>query len=252
MVGLIILGIIVAIIAAIMLVPVGADVEYEGGEFKLSAKVCGILLQLLPKKPVLDNGHIKEKKPKKEQKKKEKPADGEAKPKKKFKLQLNRDEILALVKTALRSLSKFGKVTVDRFKLHYIAGGSDPYDTAMTYNYVNAALSGLGPFCKTRFIVHDVDVYTDVDFAADKMQLDFGLCIVIRIGQVMRVAFALLFGALWILIKNQVRLKVEKFKNRKNPDSLEKSNEPETSGEIINTETNKENIQDNERNDSNG
>ena len=43
MVGLIILGVIIAIIVAIMLVPVGADVAYEGGELRLSAKVCGVL-----------------------------------------------------------------------------------------------------------------------------------------------------------------------------------------------------------------
>ena len=51
MVGLIILGVIIAIIVAIMLVPVGADVAYEGGELRLSAKVCGMLLQLIPKPP---------------------------------------------------------------------------------------------------------------------------------------------------------------------------------------------------------
>ena len=44
LVGLIILGVIVAIIVAIMLVPVGADVAYEGGKLRLSAKVCGVLL----------------------------------------------------------------------------------------------------------------------------------------------------------------------------------------------------------------
>ena len=48
MVGLIILGVIIAIIVAIMLVPVGADVAYEGGELRLSAKVCGMLLFMMP------------------------------------------------------------------------------------------------------------------------------------------------------------------------------------------------------------
>ena len=69
MVGLIILGVIVAIIAAIMLVPVGADISYINGELKVSAKVCGILLQLIPKQPA-DEMAQKHKKPKKEKKKK--------------------------------------------------------------------------------------------------------------------------------------------------------------------------------------
>ena len=64
MVGLIILGVIVAIIVIIMLVPVGADVGYEGGELRVSAKVSGILLQLIPKKPVDETKPKKEKKPK--------------------------------------------------------------------------------------------------------------------------------------------------------------------------------------------
>ena len=63
LVGLIILGVIIAIIVAIMLVPVGADVAYEGGELRLSAKVCGVLLQLIPKPPADETKPKKEKKP---------------------------------------------------------------------------------------------------------------------------------------------------------------------------------------------
>ena len=37
MLALKIIGIIVAVIAAIMLIPVGADIAYEGGSFSLSA-----------------------------------------------------------------------------------------------------------------------------------------------------------------------------------------------------------------------
>ena len=102
MVGLIILGVIVAIIVAIMLVPVGADVAYEGGELRLSAKVCGMLLQLIPKPPADETKPKKEKKPKKPKKKKKQPEEqaqtGEEKPKKKLDLDFSMDEILGLVK----------------------------------------------------------------------------------------------------------------------------------------------------------
>ncbi len=46
MVALIILGAIALVITLIMLVPVGADVGYESGELRLSAKVCGMLLEM--------------------------------------------------------------------------------------------------------------------------------------------------------------------------------------------------------------
>ena len=68
MIGWIILGVIVALITLIMLIPIGADVNYEGGKLTLSAKVCGVLLQLIPKKPVDESKPKKEKKPKKPEK----------------------------------------------------------------------------------------------------------------------------------------------------------------------------------------
>ena len=249
MVGLIILGVIVAIIAAIMLVPVGADISYINGELKVSAKVCGILLQLIPKQPV-DEMAQKHKKPKKEKKKKL-PKDPN-KPAKKLNLNFNRDELLALVNAALKGLGKFGKITVDRFLLHFVSGGNDPYNTAMTYNYVNAALSSLAPLCKTRFIVKDADVWTDVDFTADKLNIDFALCIVIRIGQAARAGLAVAFGALKILIRNKLRLRKERrqaAKESQNP--VQNSEEQGINIESNNINTDK-NTQDNERNDNNG
>lgn len=248
MVGWIILGVIVGIIALIMVIPVGADVGYEGGEFRLSAKVCGILLHLLPKKPADESAPKKEKKPKKQKKPKKEKAEEPAKPKKKKKLSFNTDELLALVKAVLKGFGKFGKLTVDRFMLHYVAAGADPYSTAMTYNYVNAALSSLAPICAQRFIVKDCDVWTNIDFTRDKTEIDFGLCVTLRIGQVFRMAFAIAFGALGILIKNKFRLLKEKIKNRGNPEQAPAENDP-----VINIEIEKDqNKQEEERMDSNG
>ena len=159
------------------------------------------------------------------------------------------DEILALVKAVLRGFGKFGKLTVDRFMLHYVAAGKDPYATAMTYNYVNAALSSLAPICAERFIVKDCDVWTNIDFTEEKTRIDFGLCVVIRIGQVFRMAFAILFGALWILIKNKFRLLKDKRKNRGSGNEASPEGQPEEA----NTENeSEENIQEEERMDSNG
>lgn len=249
MAWLIVLGVIVGIIALIMLIPVGADIGYENGQLSVSAKVCGILLKLLPKKPVDESAPKKEKKPPKEKKpKKEKPAKAE-KPKKK--LEFNKDEIFALIKAVLKGFGKFGKLTVDRFMLHYVAAGSDPYATAMTYNYVNAALSSLAPICAERFIVKDCDVWTNVDFTEEKTKIDFGLCVVIRIGQVFRMIFAIAFGALGILIRNKFRLMREKRrKGGKNAGSP--SETAEAQEELILGSNKEQNIQQEERMESNG
>ena len=251
MVGLIILGVIVAIIVAIMLVPVGADVAYEGGELRLSAKVCGMLLQLIPKPPADETKPKKEKKPKKPKKKKKQPEEqaqtGEEKPKKKLDLDFSMDEILGLVKSVLRGLGRFGrKLSVDRFLLHYTAAGKDPYNTAMTFGYVNGALTTLAPICRRTFDTKDVDVWTDVDFTTEKMKVDFGVALTIRIGQIFGVVFTILFGALGIFIKHKFRKFKEKRANKKAgiPENADAAAE--------NKEENFKNIQAEERTDSNG
>ncbi len=246
MVALIIIGIILAILVLILLLPVGVDVGYENEQFHLSAKVNGFLLQLIPRPPRSEEKKPKEKKPKKEKKKKEPKPEEEKKPKKKLELDFNMDEILELVKKALRSFGKFGrKLKVSRFVLHFTAAGRDPYNTAMTFAYVNAALSSLAPICAQRFTVKDCDVWTDVDFVSEKMRLDLGLAVTIRIGQILGVGLGLGFGALWILLKNKIRLKKER-RELKKAGLLEEDGQTTEKGK----ETN--NIQAEERMEANG
>ena len=251
MVGLIILGVIVAIIVVLMLVPVGADVAYEGGELRLSAKVCGMLLQLIPKPPADETKPKKEKKPKKPKKQKKRPEaqaqTGEEKPKKKLDLDFSMDEILGLVKSVLRGLGRFGrKLSVDRFLLHYTAAGKDPYNTSMTFVYVNGALTTLAPICRRTFVAKDVDVWTDVDFTTEKTKVDFGVALTIRIGQIFGVVFTILFGVLGIFIKHKFRKFKEKRANKKAgiPENADAAAE--------NMEDKTKNIQAVERTDSNG
>ncbi len=207
----IIVGLVVLILAVVLLVPVGADVGYVGGEFRLAARVDGFAIQLLPKKPEDPNKPKKEKKPKEEKKPKkpeeEKPEE-EKKPKKK--LNFTKEELLELVKRVLKGLGKFGKLTVRHFMLHYVAAGEDPYDTAMTYNYVNYALCTLAPLCAGCFQVKgDTDVRTEIDFTADKTRIDFELSITLRLIQAVHALLAAAIGALGVLIRSKQRQKRE-------------------------------------------
>ena len=209
MVVLIILGILFLIIFAIMMISIGIDFRFEDGVIRLSAKVSRFHLQILPKRKT----EKKEEKPKKKSEKqvKEKP-EKKKKPEKEKKssIHLNIDEILELVGLVFRGIGKFGrKWKVERFVLHWIAAGFDPYITAKIYMYVNDALSQLAPVCDNRFYVKDCSVWTDIDFTLDDMFLEFGLTATIRIGQIVGVGLYLAFGALKILMKSKKRNKRE-------------------------------------------
>ncbi len=239
-----VLGLVLLLLLFLLLMPVGADVEYIGGNLKVSAKVCGILIQLIPKK-MREKHEKKTKKEKKPKKKKEKkpPDEGEKeKAKEKKKLDFTTDELLELADKVIGSLKKFGKLTVDRFLLHYTAGGKDPADTAETFARVNAALCALEPVCSRQFRVKDYDVWTDCDFTADRMKLDAALCITLRLWQFVRVGVSAAVGALGILLRHKRRIKKEKKLAAKQAKAAG-INEEEKNENITGTE---------ERNDNNG
>lgn len=249
MVGWIILGIILALLLLILLLPVGVDLGYEGGEFHLSAKAGPVLIQLFPKQEKKPKKPRNEKKKKKKKKESTEEEDQEPKPKKKRSLPFNRDELLELLRTVLRGVGKFGRAWhVDRFVLHYVAAGNDPYDTAMTYGWVNAALSSLAPICSRRFKVKDCSVWTDVDFAADRIFLELGLAMTITLWRILGVINSIAFGALKILIRSKRRRKKEAKALKKAQKALEAA--PDTENTEENTQT--ENIQEEERMAANG
>ncbi len=201
-------GLVLAILALVLLLPIGADIGYVNGEFTLAARADGFTIQLIPRRE-----RKKEKPPeeKKEKTPKEEKAEPEEKKKKKPQLDFTPDEILELIKKLIHGLGKFGKLTVRYFMLHYVAAGKDPYNTAMTFGYVNAALSVLAPLCAKSFhIKGDVDVRTDVDFAADKMQIDAQLSLTLRLLQIVHAALAAAFGALGVLIRHKLRRRKQK------------------------------------------
>ena len=233
----ILVGLAVLILAVVLLTPVGADIGYIGGEFRLAARLDGFAIQLLPKKPEDPNKPKKEKKPQKEKKHK-KPE--KEKPKKK--LSFTKEELLELAQKALKGLGKFGKLTVRHFMLHYVAAGEDPYDTAMTYNYVNAALCMLAPLCAGCFRVRgDTDVRTDIDFTSDKMSIDFELSITLRLIQALHALLAVAVGALGVLIRSKRRQRREA--------KLARQSRPEEENEEITITIEPDNDREEERND---
>ena len=209
MIGWILLAILVGLITLIMLIPIGADLRYEDEVIRVSAKVAGIKIQLIPKK---------KKEPKTEQSEEEKPKPEskpkEEKPKKKKKgrsFSLNVEEIFDLLKVVLKGFGRFGrKFKVERFILYWTAAGGDPDLVARVFSVVNAGLSQLAPICTERFHCRDSSVWTDIDFVSDRMFFEFGLTMTIRIGQIVGTGIRLAVGALMILLRSKRRIKQEK------------------------------------------
>ena len=207
MVGWIILAILVGLITLIMLIPIGADIRYEDEVIRVSAKAAGIKIQLIPKKKREQKTEKPEEKPKPESKPKEEQAE---KKKKKRSFSFNTEEILELLKIMLKGFGRFGrKFKAERFVLHWIAAGSDPYWVARTFSVVNAGLSQLAPICTERFHCRDSSVWTVIDFAGNRMFFEFGLTMTIRIGQIVGTVLRIGFGALTIFLRSKRRVKRE-------------------------------------------
>ena len=203
-----IIGIIVLIIFLICQIRAGVDISYIDKKLVISLKLCGLLLQIYPRKEgrkkkekkkepeSTEEKPQKEKKPKKEKPKKEKKGPG---------LMICSEDVTDLLKKVLKGLGKLNSgFHVDRFLLRWVAAGKDPYDTARLFATVNAILSSLAPYCAERFRCKKTEVRTDIDFTTSEMKFDFALAVVLKIGAIFSMLFTILFGAIGILIRNKL------------------------------------------------
>ena len=79
----------------------------------------------------------------------------------------------------------------------------DPYDTALAFGCVNAALGALTPLAERTLCIDERDIQTGVDFDAEHPRIDARIVCTIRIGQI--VAVALIFGAGYLKQKLQAK-----------------------------------------------
>ncbi len=215
MVGWIILGVLIGLIVLLLLIPVGADFRYEDEVIRLSLKIAGFKLQLIPK-PKKKKKPKKEKPPKEKKEKEPKPEKEEEKSKKKFSLPFNLEEIMQLLEVLLHRLGELPlKMKVERFVLHWIATGQDPYLTARFFGVINAGLSQLAPIYAVRYPCRNSSVWTDIDFTRDNSFFECGLTATIRIGQALWSGLVIAFDVLKIYLKSRRRKKREKKEEEK-------------------------------------
>ena len=195
-----ILLIIALLLTALNLLRVGVDAEYDGEGLYLRLKAGPVRLTILPKRE-------KPEKPKKEKKKKARPTKDDAdeeQPKQKKKSPLTLPTLLKLVRPALEAVGSFRrKLSVDLLRLHARIGTSDPYNTAMTFTYLQSAVYGLQPLTERALNVKERDVWLTPDFTSDSIAAEGRLIGTIRIGQIVGIALVLGWKALRVIIRQR-------------------------------------------------
>lgn len=191
---LIALIIILIILAAIMLIPLGVHVVGREGEFTVAVSVWFYKLRLYPVK----------KKAKESEEKTE--AEIDDKPQKNFDLGFALDDWLKLIRVALRALGRFKNgVYFGYIYLHAVVSAPDPYDAVIRYNAVNGFVGSIIPFFENGFKVKRKDIYIGLDMNGEKSNAEFEVSASVRLGCVIAVGLAAGFGFLKILIKNRIQ-----------------------------------------------
>ena len=196
---------LLALLTLLNLLRVGVSAGYEAQAFSVSARVGPLTIPVWPRPPAEEP-----KKPKKEKPPKEPKAPQEQTKEK----ELDFDTILALAKLALKAAGSFRrKLTVELFRLVFVAGSSDPYETAMQSAYVQAALGGLRPLAERALHIQERDVQVGADFTADKPRIEARLTLTIRIGQIVAIFVVFGVGYLKLMLQKKKAAKAQTQQN---------------------------------------
>ncbi|MDY5594785.1 MAG: DUF2953 domain-containing protein [Oscillospiraceae bacterium] len=196
---------LLALLTLLNLLRVGVSAGYEAQAFSVSARVGPLTIPVWPRPPAEEP-----KKPKKEKPPKEPKAPQEQTKEK----ELDFDTILALAKLALKAAGSFRrKLTVELFRLVFVAGSSDPYETAMQSAYVQAALGGLRPLAERALHIQERDVQVGADFTADKPRIEARLTLTIRIGQIVVIGVVFGVGYLKLMLQKKKAAKAQTQQN---------------------------------------
>ena len=196
---------LLALLTLLNLLRVGVSAGYEAQAFSVSARVGPLTIPVWPRPPAEEP-----KKPKKEKPPKEPKAPQEQTKEK----ELDFDTILALAKLALKAAGSFRrKLTVELFRLVFVAGSSDPYDTAMQSAYVQAALGSLRPLAQRALHIQERDVQVGADFTADKPRIEARLTLTIRIGQIVIIGVVFGVGYLKLMLQKKKAAKAQTQQN---------------------------------------
>lgn len=191
MTGLIVALCALVLLAVILLLRVGVQVEYGRPALAVRVRIGPGYVRVLPAKRKEDAS--------KSRKKDEKPKKTTKKPAKKGQtLELLR----AFLPLVLRTIKRLcGKLRVDTLDMVLTAGAEDPGDAALQYGRANALLGSLWQPIVTTCHVVDGHARVDVDFDAKHPEIYLLADLSLRIGQLLALAAVFAVQALIILLR---------------------------------------------------
>ena len=198
MTALCIIMAVLAAIALVLLLPVGAEAEYNepGATLWLRIGAFRKILYPRPPKPEERKKKQKEKKPKDE-------SAGE-KPKKGGTVEL----IMQLLPVGIEALGRVRRgITVKKLQLWFCHGGDDPAKVAMMFGGTSAGAGMLVPLLHNNFRIKETDIRNSVDFNSAETRVYGHADIRIRVGTAIAIAAAAGIKTLKIFLKRNKQSK---------------------------------------------
>lgn len=198
MVALCIIMAVLLVIVIILLIPVGAEAEYDEPGVTLWLRVGAVKKILYPRPPKPEG----EEKPPKKKKKEKEPE--EEKPKKGGTLQLIRE----LIPVGIEALGKFKRgLIIKKLKLYFCFGGDDPAKVAMSFGGASAGAGMIVPLLQQNFRIKEMDIRNSVDFTSAETRVYAHADIRIRPITVLAIALTAGVKALKIFIRRKKEAK---------------------------------------------
>ncbi|MCI5753469.1 MAG: hypothetical protein MR033_02380 [Clostridiales bacterium] len=191
MAGYIILAVVV-LLAGLMLLPVGADVRYAGGQARLRVQAGPARITLYPRRTGA--------KPKKKAARKRAKPESEArppKPKPTF------SELQPLIRLGWKALGGFRRrLCVQQVRVICVIACDDPYDTVQRYSAVNAAVNALWPRLERTVNIRQREIRVGFSFEPQEADLQAELALTIRVGRLLAIGCA--FGVGYLKWKRNI------------------------------------------------
>ena len=187
-----------AIVLILAVLPLGVRVRYNSAGLILRVIAGPLKITVFPRKKKPKKQKVKQKKPKEEQN--AEPSASEDKPPQPPEAQPEQKEkggsiarFLPFIKLGLKFLGDFRrKLRLDNLYVRLILAGDDPFDLAVNYGQIWAAVGNLMPQLERLFVIKKRDIQVECDFTASETCVVAHLDITITLGRLL--ALALVYG----------------------------------------------------------